>query len=181
MQTNKLLFVCLLSVSMFSTSCFSMQSAGQRAGKNKEKRSSKGTMSPEKQKALDEALIEAAAQDNANQVSALLTQGASVNYQDEVGATPLHVAAFWHRIKVVKILLDHKARTDIEDHLKETALLSLLHSPLGNDSKEAKQIFLLLIRHQKLRTIKETDEDEEQKTCCRIFSNCLTSFFNKLS
>ena len=91
---------------------------------NEEKPSSKYKISPEEQKALNEALIEAAREGDAKEVKKLLGQGAEINCQDDLGATPLHWAAHYDHIEVVALLLKMGAKTTIhaQGHNGLTAL-----------------------------------------------------------
>ena len=88
MKTNKLLFACLLSVSMFSTSCFSMQDTNtdedeEQSETSEEKTNSQEKIGPKVQKALNQALIDAAKERDAKQVAILLGQGAKANSEKQ--------------------------------------------------------------------------------------------------
>ena len=99
MQTNKLLFACLLSVSMFSTSCFSMQSAAGKDDAQNEVDEEK--ISSQDKISLNEELIEATVDGDAELVTKLLAQGANANYKKRPsGATALHY--FLGRFKGIK-------------------------------------------------------------------------------
>ena len=93
----------------------------ESARKNEEKTSSKDKISPKEQEALNEALIEAAMQGDAKKVETLLDQGAEINCQPR-GITPLHWAAYYDHVKVVKLLLKRKADATIKDQSGNTAL-----------------------------------------------------------
>ena len=46
-------------------------------------------------------------------------KGSDVNKQNVDGDTPLHIAAGKRNMKIIKILLDHKAKLDIPNKLGE--------------------------------------------------------------
>ena len=158
MQKNKLLFVCLLSVSMFSTSCFSMLSTEKQAAREKflqqarlieEKGSLTYEVTPEEQKILNEKLLDAAYDGDEQLVAALLILRAEINCQHKTRNTSLHFATYGKHVKVVKILLANKARTDIENCLGKTALHEACCSyTIKNHLEETKQIITLLQFHK---------------------------------
>ena len=57
--------------------------------------------------------------DVANQ---LLERGANVNEKDNYNATPLHLASYYRRLEIVRVLLDNGANIDMENDLGKTAL-----------------------------------------------------------
>ena len=153
-----LFFFCLLFVSVFSISCFSMQpmedeykqqiklSKCQRKNKNRRDRqralrrvlmdaveqesNEEDEVYSKEKHALNEALIQAAKDGDAKQVAKLLIQGAKINYQDNLlKSTPLHWAAVYDHIKVAKLLLEKRARINIKNENGNTALHSLLDHP----------------------------------------------------
>ena len=158
MQKNKLLFVCLLSVSMFSTSCFSMLSTEKQAAREKflqqarlieEKGSLTYEVTPEEQKILNEKLLDAAYDGDEQLVAALLILRAEINCQHKTRNTSLHFATYGKHVKVVKILLANKARTDIKNCFGETALHLVVRKCYIKDNLEkTKQIIMLLLAHQ---------------------------------
>jgi ankyrin repeat protein len=45
----------------------------------------------------------------------LIDAGANVNLQDTDGWAPLHVAAYYRQVKIVRMLIDAGAKKDIEN------------------------------------------------------------------
>ena len=120
MKINKLLIFCLLFLSAFSTSCFSMQPIEEEVvtySKNQRKKYKKR----EKQRALNNALMDVAAEGDAEQVEKLLNQGAKINCQSGTGLTPLHYAILCQNQEVAVLLLRYQARRDIRDEDGSTA------------------------------------------------------------
>jgi ankyrin repeat protein len=52
---------------------------------------------------------------NLNLVSDLIVLGANLDWQDNLGYTPLHWAAVYGRVEIARMLIDAGARKDIED------------------------------------------------------------------
>ena len=143
-QINNLFFFCLLFVSVFSTSCFSMQSGGE------EKRSFEDGISSEERKDLNLRLIRAAQIGETNTVLYLLGQGADINYQEDyTGKTALHYAAGGDHSELVKLLL---LRGGVDTKIKDACGNTVFHSvvnaqfkgALGYDVTRTKEIIQLL-------------------------------------
>ena len=121
MQKNKLLFACFISVSMFSTPCFSMLDTNTDDAQNEvgeEKPSSKEKIGPKVQKALNQALIDAARERDAKQVAILLGKGAKAysEKQEVLDVEMLGIidAALKGDVQQVEMLLDQEAATGPE-------------------------------------------------------------------
>lgn len=82
-------------------------------------------ISPEVQEALNEALMDAAAEGDAKKVRALLKKGAKINSLSCTGHTPLHWAAYFDHIDVVALLLAKGAATTI--HAQGNGSKTALH------------------------------------------------------
>ena len=72
------------------------------------------------------ALHWAASTGNADAIKILLGAGASVDWSDELGRTPLHWAAYFRREKAVKCLLSHGARVNATTKHGVTPLMECL-------------------------------------------------------
>src|SRR5207247_2648753 len=64
------------------------------------------------QNSKNRKLLKAAQNGEAHTVLALLNTGAHIDTTDDKDNTALHIAAFWGRDKIVRILLDHGASVD---------------------------------------------------------------------
>ena len=176
MQTNKLLFACLLSVFMFATSCFSMETIindDSKKDDSKQEDLDKALRQAEQpqedmnytfirmnlqgdalraaklQACLNEALRQAVINRKAQLVIALIERGADVNCQTLYGkSTPLHFAIIWGHNEIVKILLEHGAKTNIQNCLGETAFHSACLFKSIENRKINKQIIILLSTYQ---------------------------------
>ncbi len=60
-------------------------------------------------------------------VVAALNNGVNVNMQDSQGCTPLMQAAFFKRLEMAKLLLEHKADADRQDGEGFTPLMNAVH------------------------------------------------------
>ena len=76
----------------------------------------------------------------------LLERGTNVDEKDKDNATPLHLASYNKRLKMVQVLLDHGANTNVENDQGETSLQIVLKSDY-NTHEEGIAIALLLLRH----------------------------------
>ena len=70
----------------------------------------------------DNKLLEAAKNGDLIKVQTALEKGANPNTKDEYGWTPLHWAAFWGRVKIVKLLLECGADPKAKDNIGLTPL-----------------------------------------------------------
>jgi ankyrin repeat protein len=74
---------------------------------------------------IDKELISAAAQGDVKLAEKLIDRGADINSQKHwTQATPLHVASREKQLKVVELLLERKANTELLEHNFMTPLLS---------------------------------------------------------
>src|SRR5437763_201222 len=69
------------------------------------------------------ALFMAAYKGSPDKVDSLLREGASINYPDEGGMTPLAIAAQQGRVEIVKVLLARGANPNLPDRNGMTALM----------------------------------------------------------
>jgi ankyrin repeat protein len=53
--------------------------------------------------------------DGSEDAKRLLERGANVNEKDKYDATPLHLASYYKRLEIIRVLLDHGANTDMEN------------------------------------------------------------------
>jgi ankyrin repeat protein len=118
MKRTNLIFFCLLFLLTPSSPCFSMKSVfnslyhywypktTQSTPKKEEKELSSD------QKALNEDLLDAATKGNLGLVEICLDQGANIDYQDELGNTALHYAAYYEKDDIVLYLLENKANVN---------------------------------------------------------------------
>lgn len=172
MKTNKLLFdkllfACLLSVSIFSSSCFSMENTSDTSDisdtdekqneEDEEKISSQDKISL-KQITLNEELIQAVTQGDAELVTDLLAQGASANYKKSSGMTPLLCAASKGHVGIITILLANGANPDTTNCLKRTALHIACTSTSVECRLKAKLIIALLLAEKANISILDGEE-----------------------
>ena len=68
------------------------------------------------------AIVSAAQNGNQKSVAYLLDRGADVNYQNDFGLSPLHVAASKQDKEMVRLFLTHKALVNVKDKAGRTAL-----------------------------------------------------------
>ena len=72
---------------------------------------------------MDEALLEAAEEGDADQVKELLSKGARMDVRHFKGQTPLLVAAQEGHTEVCEVLLSEGAQVDVKDDAGDTPLL----------------------------------------------------------
>jgi len=73
------------------------------------------SLTSERQKELNEGLINACAKGDVTKAAALLADGANVNYMKEGGATPLINAAWFGRKDIVEFLISRRADPFLKD------------------------------------------------------------------
>lgn len=56
----------------------------------------------------------AALQGNVTEMKLLVKQGANINELDKIGCTPLHWAVYYRYVPLVKYLLEHGAKVDVQ-------------------------------------------------------------------
>jgi ankyrin repeat protein len=71
---------------------------------------------------LDDELLEAAENGDLIKVQTLLENGANPNAKDNAGRTPLHIAALWGRVEIVKLLLERDVNPNAKDNYGDTPL-----------------------------------------------------------
>jgi ankyrin repeat protein len=76
----------------------------------------------------------------------LLERGANVNERDKDNATPLHLASHYKRLEIVRVLLDHGAKIDLEKDQGRTPLQLAI---AGNDHTQGNGVGIarLLLAH----------------------------------
>ena len=82
----------------------------------------------------DQKLIEAARAGDAEEVRALLEQGARVDAEDSSGATALVAAAYGNHVEVARLLIDAGADVDAKDSTEQSAYL-IATSEVGDDTE----------------------------------------------
>jgi ankyrin repeat protein len=92
-------------------------------------------------------------------VAYLIANGADVNIQNDVGITPLHLAAYPEN---AKLLLDAGAVIDIQDNNGNTPL-----HILAAEGRESYEVLEFLIQHRANKTLK----NKEGKTALDIATN----------
>ena len=86
------------------------------------------------EKALNEALIDAARKGDEKLVTYYLSKRANINYQSIAsGFTPLHWAAYQDHIKIVKLLLTRRAKITIKSRRGRTLLHDVVNAPFKSD------------------------------------------------
>ena len=72
----------------------------------------------------------------------MLEARAKIEHVDEYGDTSLTVAALRGRVAIVKLLIDHNAKVNAQNHLGNTALLRAIQEDLKDEFMETVQILL---------------------------------------
>src|SRR3984885_2080834 len=113
---------------------------------------------------LNNALLEAAIHDNADQLTKLLAAGADVNckgYDDEWTPTSLILASVYKHPAIVKILLEHGADINCKNNFGKTALDFVMWG--STKRQECKEIALLLTNESQRKTEKAQQQLTENK------------------
>jgi ankyrin repeat protein len=93
----------------------------------------------------DEALVNAAFENNTVKLLALLDEGVEVNQRDEYGSTALHWAAQHGSVEMVKVLLSRGA----DVHLKDKAGEDAIYLAADNGNAEIVQLLTEAMNLQK--------------------------------
>lgn len=88
--------------------------------------------------AADATLAAATIKNDTAAAKALIDAGADVNGKDNLGRTPLHMAAFHGHLKLSGLLLDHGAEIDAKDHVGMTPL----HAAVLSGGRQEVQLLL---------------------------------------
>jgi ankyrin repeat protein len=84
--------------------------------------------------------------DGSDLVKLLLKRGANVNEKDKYNLTPLHLASYYKRLKIVQVLLDHGASTDLENDHGDTPFQIAIRG-CGNSQGDGVAVAQLLLEH----------------------------------